>query len=153
VNVLADYQQFFGENETPKPAGIAVLTDSDDTKSTAEGDYATFRVCRKYNPGGRWSSPARAAVLSMCAFAVMGLVISLRLKAELEECLEKVHALLVRAQVEGFMALERSEGDLSRYPQFRWMIPVFYTLALALIAIVLVWPPMARFRPTIGAVP
>ena len=81
--MLADYQQFFGENETPKPAGIAVLTDSDDTKSTAEGDYATFRICRKYNPGGRWSSPARAAVLSMCAFAVMGLVISLRLKAEL----------------------------------------------------------------------
>jgi Protein of unknown function (DUF3047) len=47
VNVLADYKRLFGESDTPKPAGIAVLTDSDDTKSTAEGDYANFRVCRK----------------------------------------------------------------------------------------------------------
>ena len=47
VNVLADYKQLFGESETPKPAGIAVLTDSDDTHSTAEGDYSNFRVCRK----------------------------------------------------------------------------------------------------------
>ena len=30
-----------------KPAGIAVLTDSDDTNSSAQGDYANFRVCRQ----------------------------------------------------------------------------------------------------------
>jgi len=47
VNVLADYKQFFGTSETPKPAGIAVLTDSDDTHSIAEGDYANFRACRR----------------------------------------------------------------------------------------------------------
>ena len=47
VNVLADYKQLFGESETPKPAGIAVLTDSDDTRSAAEGDYSIVRVCRK----------------------------------------------------------------------------------------------------------
>jgi len=47
VNVLADYKQFFGTGETPKPAGIAVLTDSDDTHSVAEGDYANFRACRR----------------------------------------------------------------------------------------------------------
>ena len=47
VNVLADYKQLFADGETPKPAGIAVLTDSDDTHSSAEGDYANFRVCRK----------------------------------------------------------------------------------------------------------
>jgi len=46
VNVLEDYKKYFGEAETPKPAGIAVLTDSDDTKSTAAGDYANFRACR-----------------------------------------------------------------------------------------------------------
>jgi hypothetical protein len=46
VNVLEDYKRFFGESETPKPAGIAVLTDADDTKSQAQGDYANFRVCR-----------------------------------------------------------------------------------------------------------
>jgi hypothetical protein len=47
VNVLADYRKRFGVSGTPKPAGIAVLTDSDDTKSTASGDYAKFRACRK----------------------------------------------------------------------------------------------------------
>ena len=26
-------------------AGIAVLTDSDDTRSSAQGDYANFRAC------------------------------------------------------------------------------------------------------------
>jgi len=46
VNVRDDYRQFFKEDRTPKPAGIAVLTDSDDTRSTAQGDYANFRVCR-----------------------------------------------------------------------------------------------------------
>ena len=47
VNVLEDYKNYFGESETPKPAGIAVLTDADDTKSVAEGDYASFRACRQ----------------------------------------------------------------------------------------------------------
>jgi len=46
VNVLEDYKRFFSEAETPKPAGIAVLTDSDDTKSSAQGDYANFRACK-----------------------------------------------------------------------------------------------------------
>jgi hypothetical protein len=47
VDVLADYKKFFGESETPTPAGIAVLTDSDDIKSSAAGDYANFRACRR----------------------------------------------------------------------------------------------------------
>ena len=46
VNVLEDYKKLFKESETPKPAGIAVLTDSDDTKSSAAGDYSNFRACR-----------------------------------------------------------------------------------------------------------
>jgi hypothetical protein len=45
VNVLDDFQKYFAEKDTPKPAGIAVLTDADDTKSTAAGDYASFRAC------------------------------------------------------------------------------------------------------------
>jgi hypothetical protein len=44
-NVAQDYKKFFGE-DAPKPIGIAVLTDSDDTKSYAEGDYAAFRLCK-----------------------------------------------------------------------------------------------------------
>lgn len=46
VNVRDDYLSYFGEHEVRKPAGIAVLTDSDDTNSSAQGDYAKFRVCR-----------------------------------------------------------------------------------------------------------
>ena len=46
ANVLEDYTRLFGEPPAAKPAGIAVLTDSDDTRSRAEGDYANFRVCR-----------------------------------------------------------------------------------------------------------
>jgi hypothetical protein len=47
ANVRDDYRAFFKVNESPKPAGIAVLTDADDTGSRARGDYARFRVCRR----------------------------------------------------------------------------------------------------------
>jgi Protein of unknown function (DUF3047) len=46
VNVLQDWQAAFKESQTPKPGGIAVLTDADDTKSTAAADYANFRACK-----------------------------------------------------------------------------------------------------------
>ena len=46
VNVRDDFMKFFNEKEVPKPAGLAVLTDSDDTNSSAQGDYANFRACR-----------------------------------------------------------------------------------------------------------
>ena len=46
ANVLEDYTRLFGEPPAARPGGIAVLTDSDDTRSRAEGDYANFRVCR-----------------------------------------------------------------------------------------------------------
>jgi hypothetical protein len=45
VNLREDYRKYFGASEVPKPAGIAVLTDSDDTGSSAQGDYANFRAC------------------------------------------------------------------------------------------------------------
>jgi len=46
VNVRDEWKAAFKESDTPKPGGIAVLTDGDDTKSTAAGDYANFRACR-----------------------------------------------------------------------------------------------------------
>jgi hypothetical protein len=46
---------------------------------------------------------------SMCLLSVMGLVISLRLKAELEECLEKLRAMVVHANAADLMALGMSE--------------------------------------------
>jgi hypothetical protein len=45
VNVLEDFRKYFEEKGTPKPDGIAVLTDADGTKSSAAGDYANFRAC------------------------------------------------------------------------------------------------------------
>ncbi len=45
VNVLEDYRKYFETSDVPKPAGIAVLTDADDTRSQAQGDYASFRAC------------------------------------------------------------------------------------------------------------
>ena len=47
VDVRADYLSAFELTSAPRPAGIAVLTDSDDTASSAAGDYADFRACRK----------------------------------------------------------------------------------------------------------
>jgi hypothetical protein len=47
VNVRDDYLKYFEVKDVPEPAGIAVLTDSDDTASSAQGDYASFRVCRE----------------------------------------------------------------------------------------------------------
>jgi len=46
VNVLEDYEKYFETSEAPRPAGIAVLTDADDTGSSAQGDYARFRACK-----------------------------------------------------------------------------------------------------------
>ena len=46
VNVLRDWKAAFKESDTPRAGGIAVLTDADDTKSSAAGDYADFRACR-----------------------------------------------------------------------------------------------------------
>jgi hypothetical protein len=46
VNALQDWKAAFKESDTPKVGGIAVLTDADDTKSTAVGDYRNFRACR-----------------------------------------------------------------------------------------------------------
>lgn len=46
VHVVEDYRRRFNEAGLPTPAGIAVLTDSDDTETYAEGDYADFEACR-----------------------------------------------------------------------------------------------------------
>ncbi|MFN2377751.1 MAG: DUF3047 domain-containing protein [Candidatus Binatia bacterium] len=47
VDVRADYLSSFEVTTAPAPGGIAVLTDADDTGSSAKGDYADFRACRK----------------------------------------------------------------------------------------------------------
>ena len=80
-----------------------------------------------------------AMLFAMCALSAMGLLISLRLKAELEECLQKLDAMAVYAHIEDLVALGGSEGALSRYPQFRWMFPVFYSFAVVLFVALFVY--------------
>ena len=66
----------------------------------------------------------------MCLFSMFGLLTSLRLKEELEDCLAKIKAMSAQANVTEFVALEL-EGKLSRYPKFRWTFPVFYSMTTA----------------------
>ena len=66
----------------------------------------------------------------MCLFSLFGLLTSLRLKGELEECLAKIKAMSVQANISEFVALEL-EGKLSRYPKFRWIFPTFYSMTTA----------------------
>ena len=47
VNVAVDYRRRFSAQKLLNPVGISILTDSDDTQSVAEGDYADFKVCRE----------------------------------------------------------------------------------------------------------
>ena len=64
----------------------------------------------------------------MNLFSLVGLLTSLRLKSELEECLAKIEAMTVQAKVSQFVALGQLEGKPSRYPRFRWIFPIFYTM-------------------------
>ena len=56
VNVRRDYERLYGE-APGKARGVAVLTDADQTRSRAVGDYGPFRVC----PDGLVAPSTRAA--------------------------------------------------------------------------------------------
>jgi hypothetical protein len=71
-----------------------------------------------------------ALLLFMCLFPLFGLLTSLRLKGELEECLAKIQAMVTQANMSQFAALELEER-LSRYPKFRWIFPAFYSMTTA----------------------
>jgi hypothetical protein len=71
-------------------------------------------------------------LLCMCVLSAIGVLTSLRLKAELEECLETIQVVVARVRADDFMALGRLEGRRSRYPAFRWVIPVPYSLTTVL---------------------
>jgi hypothetical protein len=72
-----------------------------------------------------------ALLTFMCFFSVIGLLTSFRLKAELEECLGKIRYIAQNADALPFVALGESEGALARYPKFRWIFPIFYSIATA----------------------
>lgn len=78
-------------------------------------------------------------LLFMCLFSVIGLLTSLRLKAELEECLSKLQTMVAQSQAREYVALGQSDGELTRYPKFRWIFPVFYSMATVGYAALLVY--------------
>jgi len=43
-DVFSDYQHFFGNDKHPNAIGIAILTDADNTKSRAVGDYSEIAI-------------------------------------------------------------------------------------------------------------
>lgn len=67
-------------------------------------------------------------LIFMSLFSLFGLLTSLRLKGELEECLTKIEAMSMQADMSQFVALGQLEGRSSRYPRFRWMFPIFYSM-------------------------
>lgn len=72
-----------------------------------------------------------ALLFFMSLFSAIGLLTSLRLKGELEDCLRKIAAMSVQANMNEFVALGQLEGKFSRYPKFRWIFPVFYSMTTA----------------------
>ena len=67
----------------------------------------------------------------LCCFSGIGLLTSLRLKAELEGCFHNIERTVARLGVEEFMPVVDARGALTRYPKFRWLFPLFYSIATA----------------------
>ncbi len=75
--------------------------------------------------------PEVSMLLFLTCFSIIGLLTSLRLKAELEACLRSIDQTVGRLGMEQFMPVFDSHGALGRYPKFRWLFPVFYAIATA----------------------
>jgi hypothetical protein len=84
-------------------------------------------------------------IIALCLLSVIGFISSLRLKAELEECLDKIQAMVARAHVDAFVALGRPEAV--RYPAFRWVFPIFYFSGTALFFGLLVYQLASGGQP------
>ena len=71
-------------------------------------------------------------------FSFIGLLTSLRLKAELEECLHKIDQIVSQTGVEPISALSEAKGVPTKYPKFRWIFPRFYSIG-AIGFFILLW--------------
>lgn len=76
-------------------------------------------------------------LLFLLVFSVIGLLTSLRLKVELEECLANIERILVTVKQADFMSMGADNQSHLRYPKFRWVFPIFYALTTAVILAVL----------------
>jgi hypothetical protein len=72
-----------------------------------------------------------AILLFLIVFSAIGLLTSLRLKAELEECLRNIEKIVSQIGMVRFMPIVDAQGALTRYPKFRWLFPVFFSIATA----------------------
>lgn len=72
-----------------------------------------------------------ALLLFMALFSAFGFLTSLRLKAELEECLDKIGVMTTAAKATEFVALGQLESRPWHYPKFRWLFPVFFAMTTA----------------------
>lgn len=70
-------------------------------------------------------------LIFLISFSAIGLLTSLRLKAELENCLRSIELTVARLGMEQFMPVVDARGALTRYPKFRWLFPLFYAIASA----------------------
>ena len=81
-------------------------------------------------------------LLFLVLFSLIGLLTSLRLKAELEECLHKIDQIVSQTGVEPISALSEAKGVPTRYPKFRWIFPWFYSIG-AIGFSILLWQRVA----------
>ena len=78
-------------------------------------------------------------ILALCLLSLIGLISSLRLKAELEECLEKIRDDGRTGAGRRVRGPRAAGGRLLRYPAFRWVFPIFYCFGTALFVALLVY--------------
>ena len=80
----------------------------------------------------------------LCTFSLIGLLTGLRLKAELEECMRNIERTVAQLGMQKFMPVVDSKGLLTRYPKFRWLFPIFYSITSAGFVVLLAYRIFAR---------
>jgi hypothetical protein len=70
-------------------------------------------------------------LIFLISFSIIGLLTSLRLKAELEYCLRHVENIVEQLSMQSLMPPVDGAGTKIRYPKFRWLFPTFYSIAIA----------------------
>lgn len=70
--------------------------------------------------------PELSLVFFLFVFSVMWLLTSLRLKAELEECSNRIAAMVREIGLESYAGMGASVEHFEKYPRLRSMFPLFY---------------------------
>jgi hypothetical protein len=60
--------------------------------------------------------------------SLVALLTSLRLKAELEDCLQRIQSLSRIADVEAYVSLGEIKQGIAGHVKFRWMFPILYSV-------------------------